>query len=377
MPIVFNRPNIPEGTLGYLRAALESTIWEGDGPFTRQCHAWLREKLGVPALLTHSCTAALEMSALLTEIERGDEVIMPSYTFVSTANAFAMRGAVPVFVDVRDDTLNLDESLLEHALSDRTRAIVPVHYAGMACEMTAICDLARAKGLWVIEDAAQGLMADYHGKPLGTFGQSGCLSFHVSKNVVSGEGGALIVNDSSLLERAQILREKGTNRTAYFQRKVDKYEWLDIGSSYLPGDLTAAVLLAQLEVAANLTQRRLLVWRRYFEAFAELERLGYVRRPVIPEHATPNGHIFYLRLGDGRQMRRYRAAMAEAGILTHTHYVPLHSSPAGRRLGRTATRMTVTDRAAQTLVRLPLYSDIPPSDVERVISVSLDFFAGR
>ncbi|MBN9589560.1 MAG: dTDP-4-amino-4,6-dideoxygalactose transaminase [Alphaproteobacteria bacterium 64-11] len=376
MPIAFNRPNIPEKTLAYLRTGLESTIWEGDGPFTERCHAWLAAQLKAPALLTHSCTAALEMAAMLARLGPGDEVIMPSYTFVSTANAVALRGAVPVFVDIRDDTLNLDETLLEQALSARTRAIVPVHYAGMACEMTQICALAAAKGLLIIEDAAQCLMAGYQGRALGTFGQLGCLSFHVSKNVVSGEGGALIVNDSMLMERAQILREKGTNRTAYFQRKVNKYEWLDVGSSYLPGDLTAAVLLAQLEVASELTRSRLAAWRCYYAAFAEAEARGLVRRPVVPDGATPNGHIFFLRLRDGDEMRRYRAWMAGAGIPTHTHYVPLHSSPAGRKLGRTATAMTVTDRTAECLVRLPLYADIPAEDLERVIAASMGFFAG-
>jgi dTDP-4-amino-4,6-dideoxygalactose transaminase len=375
MQVIFNRPNIPERTLEYLRTGLESAIWEGDGPFTSRCHTWLEKRFGVPGLLTHSCTAALELSALLTGIKPGDEVIMPSYTFVSTANAFALRGAVPVFVDVRDDTLNLDEGLLEQSISEKTRAIVPVHYAGMACEMNKIMAIAKANNLVVIEDAAQCLMAEYCGKPLGTLGLLGCLSFHVSKNLVSGEGGALIINDERLLERAQILREKGTNRTAYFQRRVDKYEWLDLGSSFLPGDLTAAVLLAQLENAEKLTQQRLTVWHLYHNAFADAEARGRVRRPKIPDEAKPNGHIFFLRFRTLSELRRYRAWMADAGIETHTHYVPLHSSPAGRRFGRTATTMAVTDQAAECLVRLPIYSDISPAQVERIISVSMDFIA--
>jgi len=367
----FSRPTIDDKAWQYLRESLDSGDLAGDGPFTRRCHAWLEAHLGAPALLTHSCTAALEMSALLAEVGPGDEVIMPSYTFVSTAIAFVMRGATPVFVDIRQDTLNLDEHLIGQALTERTRAIVPVHYASVACEMDTILEIAKAKNLLVIEDAAQAHRAEYKGRLLGTFGALGCFSFHVSKNVVSGEGGALIINDKRFLERAHIIREKGTNRTAFLNRKVDKYEWLDLGSSYLPSDLLAALLLAQLEAGSTITARRLAVWRRYHEVFAAAETAGLLRRPIVPSDCAINGHIYYVLLPDAAAAEKFRRTLLQAGIMALTHYVPLHSAPGGKRFGRTATPMPVTDRAAATLVRLPIDAEMTPEDAERIAHVAL------
>ncbi len=367
----FSRPSIDAKALEYLRASLEQGDIGGDGAFSRKCHALLRERLGVPALLTHSCTAALEMAALLLDAGPADEVIMPSWTFVSTANAFVLRGAKPVFVDIREDTLNLDERLIERALTKRTRAIVPVHYAGVACEMDSILALARAHGLAVVEDAAQGLGASYKGAPLGTLGALGALSFHVSKNIVSGEGGALLVGDQTYLERAHILREKGTNRTAFQARKVDRYEWLDLGSSYLPSDILAALLLAQLEQSERIQSRRLEVWQRLHVAFEGAERAGLFRCPIVPGYAQHNAHIYYLLLPDADRALKFRSGLAERRVPVLTHYVPLHSSPGGRRFGRAGTEMPVTDRVAATLVRLPLHAELSEADVSELIDAVL------
>ncbi|HEX5278832.1 MAG TPA: dTDP-4-amino-4,6-dideoxygalactose transaminase, partial [Micropepsaceae bacterium] len=355
-------------SLAYVQESLQSRRVSGDGPFTARCHQWLERELGSPALLTHSCTAALEMSALLAEIGPGSEVILPSYTFPSTANAFVLRGATPVFVDIRADTLNLDESLLDQALSRQTKAIVAVHYAGVGCAMNAILEFAAEHGLMVIEDAAQAHMSRYRGKALGTFGAVGCLSFHESKNLMSGEGGALIINDQRLVERAYILREKGTNRTAFFNGKVGKYEWLDFGSSYLPSDLIAALLLAQLEDAEAITARRVAIWSRYQDGFAAAERDGLLLRPHPPADAPPNGHIYYILLPTADAARRTQRYLETAGVEAHTHYVPLHSAPAGRRFGRTATAMPVTERVAGSLLRLPLHTELQDDDVEHVIA---------
>ena len=334
MRIPFNKPYLTGREAGHIADALQGQL-SGDGSFTKRCHAWLVEQTGCPkALLTHSCTAALEMSALLADVGPGDEVIMPSFTFVSTANAFALRGATPVFVDIRPDTLNLDETLLEAAITPRTKAIVPVHYAGVACEMDAIMALAARHRLLVIEDDAQGLMARYRGRPLGSFGHLATLSFHETKNIVAGEGGALLINDSRFADRAEIIREKGTNRSAFFRGQVDKYSWVDIGSSYLPGELVAAFLLAQLEDAVSITQRRLALWQQYHEAFAELERLGRVRRPIVPAHCEHNAHLYYLLFEDLAARSRFIDGMRDLQIDTVFHYVPLHSAPVGRRLGR-------------------------------------------
>ena len=355
-PIPFNRPYMTGKELYYIAEAKFGNMLAGDGPFTKRCHGWLEARTGcAKALLTHSCTAALEMSALLLDIQPGDEVIMPSYTFVSTANAFVLRGGVPVFVDIRPDTLNIDETLIEAAITPRTRAIVPVHYAGVACEMDSIMDIARRHNLMVIEDAAQGIMSSYKGRPLGSIGHLGCLSFHETKNIISGEGGALLINDASLANRAEIIREKGTNRSQFFRGQVDKYTWCDVGSSYLPGELIAAFLWAQMEAADEITNLRLAVWNSYHRAFELLEQRGLLRRPVVPEHCTHNAHMYYLLLPTLEQRSQLIARLKEKGIAAVFHYVPLHSSPAGMKYGRAQGDLKVTDQVSDCLVRLPLW----------------------
>lgn len=336
----------------------------GDGPFTSKCHTWLEARTGSSkALLTHSCTAALEMAAILANVGPGDEVIMPSYTFVSTANAFAMRGAVPVFVDIRPDTLNLDETKIESAITDKTRVIVPVHYAGVGCDMDAIMMIADNHNLIVIEDAAQGVMASYRGRPLGSIGHMGTLSFHETKNIISGEGGALLVNDSEFIHRAEIIREKGTNRSQFFRGQVDKYTWVDIGSSYLPGEIIAAFLYAQMKEADEITRRRLGIWDKYHHGLKAAGVENLVRRPVIPKECCHNAHMYYLLLPNLESRSAFISKLQERGIGTVFHYVPLHSAPAGLRLGRTHDELLVTDNLAERLVRLPLWlgleADLP------------------
>jgi dTDP-4-amino-4,6-dideoxygalactose transaminase len=342
--------------LWYISQAHANGHLAGDGSFTKKCSKWLEERTGCrKALLTHSCTAALEMAAILADIQPGDEVIMPSFTFVSTANAFVLRGGIPVFVDVRPDTLNLDERLIEEAITPRTRAIVPVHYAGVGCEMEAIMAIARKHDLLVIEDAAQGIMSTYRDRPLGTIGHLGTLSFHETKNIVSGEGGALLVNDATLAERAEIIREKGTNRSQFFRGQVDKYTWVDIGSSFLPSELIAAFLWAQMEEAEDLTRRRLDIWRTYHSAFSDLREKGYVRQPVVPSTCEHNAHMYYLLLPHLEKRTEFIGAMKAAGIATVFHYVPLHNSPAGLRYGRSRGDLPVTLDVSERLVRLPLW----------------------
>jgi dTDP-4-amino-4,6-dideoxygalactose transaminase len=312
------------------------------------------------------------MAALLANVGPGDEVIMPSYTFVSTANAFVLRGATPVFVDIRDDTLNLDESIVADAVTDRTRAIVPVHYAGVGCAMDALQSVADRHGLMVIEDAAQGVGARWRGRPLGAIGDLGCLSFHETKNVVSGEGGALLLNRDDLLERAEIIREKGTNRSRFFRGQVDKYTWVDVGSSYLPSDILAAVLLAQLESAEALHDARMAIWARYHEAFEPLERDGLVRRPFVPDECEHNAHMYYLRLPSLAARTALISSLVARNIHPVFHYIPLHSSPAGRRLARTyGEQLPVTDQVSECLVRLPVWPGLG-TDIERVIEAVLE-----
>lgn len=328
----------------------------GDGEFTRRCSKWFEERTGCSkALLTHSCTAALEMAAILSDIQPGDEVIMPSYTFVSTANAFVLRGGVPVFVDIRPDTLNINESLIEDAITPRTKAIVPVHYAGVACEMDAIMGIARRYGLLVIEDAAQGIMASYKGKPLGTIGDFGCYSFHETKNIISGEGGALLINNPMFIERAEIIREKGTNRSKFFRGQVDKYTWVDVGSSYLPGELVAAFLFAQLEEADLITSKRLKIWDVYHNAFEKLEVLGRLRRPCVPDNCVQNAHMYYLILRDVNERTVFIERMKSAGVGCVFHYVPLHSASYGKEVGRAIGDLNVTTNVAERLVRMPMW----------------------
>jgi dTDP-4-amino-4,6-dideoxygalactose transaminase len=354
--IPFNKPYMTGRELGYIAQAHANGHLSGDGPFTKRCHTWLEKQTGAQkALLTHSCTAALEMAALMLDLQPGDEVIMPSYTFVSTANAFVLRGAVPVFVDIREDTLNLDERLIEAAITPRTKAICVVHYAGVGCEMDEIMAIANRHGLKVIEDAAQAIMSTYRGRPLGTVGDLGALSFHETKNIISGEGGALLCRDADSAERAEIIREKGTNRSRFFRGQVDKYTWVDIGSSFLPGEITAAVLAAQTEESEAITARRLALWDRY-HAWAEThEREGRLRRPVMPAHCTHNAHMYYLLLPTLKHRGDFIAAMKAAGIGTVFHYVPLHNSPAGMRFGRAHGDLTNTIELSDRLVRMPLW----------------------
>lgn len=356
MLIPFNRPYLSGKELSYIAEAHRNCMLAGDGPFTKRCHGWLEDRTGSgKALLTHSCTAALEMAAVLLDLRPGDEVIMPSYTFVSTANAFVLRGAVPVFVDIRADTLNIDENLIEAAITPRTKAIVPVHYAGVACEMDAIMEISRRHGLAVVEDAAQGIMADYRSHSLGAIGHLGCLSFHETKNIISGEGGALLINDPQFAPRAEITREKGTNRSQFFRGQVDKYTWCDIGSSYLPGELTAAFLWAQMEAADEITCRRMAVWNAYHRAFEVPEREGLARRPIVPSGCTHNAHMYYLLLRDLEARTTFIDHLRCKGISTVFHYVPLHRSPAGERFGRAQGELPVTLSVADRLVRLPLW----------------------
>lgn len=357
--IPFNRPVLVGPEFDYIREALQAGHLAGDGHFTKRCHALLEQLTGSPrALLTHSCTAALEMSALLSGVGPGDEVIMPSFTFVSTANAFVLRGATPVFVDVRPDTLNLDERLVEGAITSRTRALVPVHYAGVACEMDALTAIAERHGLLMIEDAAQGVGSTYKGRSLGAIGELGTLSFHETKNVISGEGGALLVNNDLLVQRAEIIREKGTNRSAFFRGQVDKYTWVDVGSSYLPSEIIAAFLCAQLEQVAQVNARRIAVWRAYHAAFAPLELAGLLRRPIVPDVCGHNGHMYYLLLPDLATRTVFIEALRTAGVAAVFHYVPLHSAPAGIRFGRTFGTLPITDAAGEQLVRLPLWPGV-------------------
>ncbi|TAL72572.1 MAG: dTDP-4-amino-4,6-dideoxygalactose transaminase [Rhodanobacter sp.] len=356
MSIPFNRPYLVGRELHNIAQAHADGHLSGDGMFTRRCHAWLEQRIGARrALLTHSCTGALEMAAILLGLRPGDEVIMPSFTFVSTANAFVLRGAVPVFVDIRPDTLNIDETLIESAITPRTRAICVVHYAGVACEMDAIMDIAARHGLEVVEDAAQAIFSSYKGRALGGIGDLAALSFHETKNVIAGEGGALLVNDPALVERAEIIREKGTNRSKFFRGEVDKYTWVDLGSSYLPSELVAAFLAAQLEQGDDITARRLAIWQRYHAWAEPLEAQGVLRRPVIPAACTHNAHMYYILLNDSAQRDAFIARMKAAGIGTVFHYVPLHSSPAGRRYARAHGSMRHTDRVSDCLVRLPLW----------------------
>jgi len=354
--IPFNKPYMTGKELAYIERAHANHKLAGDGPFTRMCHEWLERETGARrALLTHSCTAALEMAAILSDAGPGDEVIMPSFTFVATANAFVLRGATPVFVDIRPDTLNLDEAKIEAALTPRTRAIVPIHYAGVGCEMDTIMDIAARHKLLVVEDAAQGILARYKDRPLGAIGHMASLSFHETKNVMSGEGGALLLNDDQLVERAEIIREKGTDRSRFFRGQVDKYTWIDIGSSFLPGEMVAAFLAAQLEAAAEITRRRIAMWERYHAAFAELEDEGLLRRPIVPADRAHNGHIYYLLLPSLAARTAFMQAMNRHGVSTVFHYIPLHSSPGGRRFGRAAGELPVTDELSDRLVRLPLW----------------------
>jgi dTDP-4-amino-4,6-dideoxygalactose transaminase len=371
--IPFNRPHLAGREQLYINEAYNGGKLSGDGPFTKRCHDWLEASTGCSkALLAHSCTGALEMAALLLNIQPGDEIIMPSYTFVSTANAFVLRGGVPVFVDIREDTLNLDERLIEAAITSRTRAIVPVHYAGVACEMDSIMAIAARHGLKVVEDAAQGVMASYKGRALGSIGDFGTYSFHETKNIISGEGGALLVNDPGFALRAEIIREKGTDRSSFFRGEVDKYTWQEVGSSYLPSELIAAFLMAQLEEADRITQARLAIWNRYHELLELLELKGILRRPFVPVDCQHNAHMYYVILSPEINRQKVLDELKRNNIGAVFHYVPLHSSPAGKRLGHTHGLMKFTDVQSERLIRLPLWIGLTEQDQSRVVKVIAD-----
>lgn len=375
--IPFNRPFVVGRELFYIAQAVMSGHLAGDGEFTARCHRLIEERFGVrKALLTHSCTAALEAAALLCKVGPGDEVVMPSFTFVSTPNAFALRGATIRFVDIRRDTLNLDESQLEAALSPRTKAIVPVHYAGVACEMDVILETAARAGALVVEDAAQGVGASYKGRPLGTLGQLAAYSFHETKNFISGEGGALLVNDAALVERAEIVREKGTNRAKFHRGEVDKYTWLDLGSSYLPSEIVAAFLAAQLEEMDRIAAARWAIYRRYQAGLADAETRELVRLPHPPAHYQHNAHIFFLILPDQRTRDGLIAALRAREILAVSHYVPLHTSPMGAQFGNGAGSLPVTEELCNRLVRLPAYFGLTVAQQDEIIGLVHAYLAG-
>ncbi len=370
MKIPFNKPYMTGRELDYIAQAHRDGVLAGDGQFTALCQGWLESYSGArKALLTHSCTAALEIAAIVLDITPGDEVIMPSFTFVSTANAFVLRGAVPVFVDIRADTLNLDEALIEAAITPKTRAIVPVHYAGVACEMDGIMAIAKKYGLTVIEDAAQGMLSCYKDRALGSIGQLGTYSFHETKNIISGEGGALLINDPQYIAQAEICREKGTDRSRFFRGEVDKYTWQDIGSSHLPGELIAAFLWAQLQEAQHINARRASAWQHYHELLAPLEREGLLRRPIIPDDCRHNAHMYYVLVPPQTDRARLLAGLKEQGVGAVFHYIPLHSSPAGRKHGRAGGTLRTTEDASARLIRLPLWTEISPQQQEYVAKI--------
>ncbi|GHU72183.1 dTDP-4-amino-4,6-dideoxygalactose transaminase [Spirochaetia bacterium] len=373
--IPFNVPPYLGTELDYIQKVLENHKLCGDGQFTKDCHQWFKENTGtIQSLLTTSCTHALEMSAFLADINPGDEVIMPSYTFVSTANAFVLRGAKIIFVDIRPDTMNIDEKIIEAAITPKTKAIVPVHYAGVSCEMDTILDIAHKYNLWVIEDAAQGIGSTYKGKPLGTIGDMGCYSFHETKNISCGEGGALLMQDEKLIERAEIIREKGTNRSKFWRGQVDKYTWVDIGSSYLPSEFNAAYLYMQLQNLNRINNDRIKTWNLYYEGLKPLAQKGFIELPVIPEECQHNAHMFYIKLRDIEERSSLIDHLKQCDISAVFHYIPLHSSPAGRIYGCFYGDDIWTTKESERLLRLPLYYGMNNSDVDSVVVNIIGFF---
>ena len=374
--INFNVPPFTGKEMEYMKEAVEAQKICGDGQFTKKCNQWIEEKTGTKkALLTTSCTHATELAALLAKVKAGDEVIMPSFTFVSTADAFVLRGAIPVFVDIRPDTMNIDETKIEAAITEKTVGIVPVHYAGVSCEMDVIMEIAKRHHLWVIEDAAQGIMSTYKGKALGTIGDFGCFSFHETKNYSMGEGGALLIQDETYVEEAEIYREKGTNRSKFFRGQIDKYTWVDYGSSYLPSDLNAAYLWAQLEMAEEINDHRLACWNRYYENLKELQDEGKITLPIIPEGCVHNAHMFYLKSKDLEERTKFIDFMKEKGILTVFHYIPLHSAPAGMKYGRFHGEDVYTTKESERLVRLPMYYSLTLEEVDQISNAVKEFYA--
>ena len=374
--INFNVPPFTGKEIDYIKIAVEHEKICGDGQFTKKCNAWIEERTCTcKALLTTSCTHALEMAALLADIKPGDEVIMPSFTFVSTADAFVLRGATIVFVDIRPDTMNLDETKIEAAITDKTRAIVPVHYAGVACEMDTIMDIAKRHNLIVVEDAAQGVMSTYKGKALGAIGDYGCFSFHETKNYSMGEGGALLIQDPNMIEAAEIIREKGTDRSKYYRGQIDKYTWQNFGSSYLPSDMNAAYLWAQLELADEINDARLHVWKRYYEGLKELAEAGKIELPTVPEGCVHNAHMFYIKAKNLEERTALIDHLKANGVLAVFHYIPLHSAPAGQKFGRFHGEDVYTTKESERLCRLPMYYRLQDEQVDYIISKVKEFYA--
>ena len=377
MRINFNVPPFTGREMIYIKQAVDAQKICGDGQFTARCNKWIEDKTGCEkALLTTSCTHATELAALLTDIRPGDEVIMPSYTFVSTADAFVLRGATPVFVDIRPDTMNIDETLIEDAINERTKAIVPVHYAGVGCEMDVIMDIAGRHNLMVIEDAAQGIMSTYKGQALGAIGDMGCFSFHETKNFSMGEGGALLMKDSRFIEDAEIFREKGTDRSKFFRGQVDKYRWVNYGSSYLPSDMNAAYLWAQLELADEITKARMDRWNQYDALLRDLADKGLIEQPFVPDYCTHNAHMYYIKVRDLEQRGDFINFMKSKDVLTVFHYVPLHTAPAGLKYGRFHGEDNFTTRESDRLVRLPMYYALTEDDVNYICECVHEYFEG-
>ena len=375
--IPFNKPPFLGTEFDYIKKAVNNQKICGDGEFTKDCNAWLENKTGASkALLTTSCTHSLEMAALLLDIKPGDEVIMPSYTFVSTADAFVLRGAKIKFVDIRPDTMNIDEKLIEDAITDKTKAIVPVHYAGVGCEMDTIMDIAKRHNLKVVEDAAQGVMSEYKGKALGAIGDYGCYSFHETKNYSMGEGGALLIKNEDDIELAEIIREKGTNRSRFLRGQIDKYTWVEAGSSYLPSDMNAAYLWAQLQESDKINDDRLAAWNRYYKGFEELEQKGYVARPIIPAECKHNAHMFYLKAENLEIRTKLISFLKENGVIAVFHYVPLHSAPAGKKFGEFVGEDKYTTKESDRLLRLPMYYGLSESETDKVIEKVIEFYKG-
>lgn len=373
--IKFNVPPFTGKETEYIMEAVRAQKICGDGQFTKKCNAWLEEKTGTKkALLTTSCTHATELAALLAGVKPGDEVIMPSYTFVSTADAFVLRGAVPVFVDIRPDTMNIDEKKMEAAITDKTVGIVPVHYAGVACEMDTIMDIAKRHNLWVIEDAAQGIMSTYKGKALGTFGEFGCFSFHETKNYSMGEGGAILIRDEKYIEDAEILREKGTDRSKFNRGQIDKYTWRNYGSSYLPSDMNAAYLWAQLEMAEEINNARLAVWEQYKKELTPLAETGKIELPTVPQHCVHNAHMFYIKAAEIEERTELEKFLKANGVWAVFHYVPLHSAPAGIKFGRFHGEDEYTTKESERLLRLPLYYGLKAEEVSYICEKVREFY---
>lgn len=373
--INFNVPPFTGKEYEYIKQAVDAQKICGDGQFTKKCNQWIEQNTGCEkALLTTSCTHATELAALLVEIKPGDEVIMPSYTFCSTADAFVMRGATPVFVDIRPDTMNIDEKIIEAAITPKTKAIVPVHYAGVGCEMDTIMDIAKRHNLFVIEDAAQAVMASYKGKPLGAIGDFGCFSFHETKNFSMGEGGAILLRDGAYTEKAEIYREKGTDRSKYYRGQVDKYRWQDFGSSYLPSELNAAYLWAQLELAREITDARMNSWNRYYGQLKVLEEMGVATLPYVPEYCQHNAHMFFLKLENMEVRTKFEAYLKEQGVHAVFHYIPLHSAPAGIKYGRFFGEDVYTTKESERLERLPMFYSLKPDEVDYICEKVIAFF---